>query len=65
MVSNVVQFVPNIAPATATDTVKKLTTEQLKRAWDKWDENRDPGCWVLKAIHAEMNARGEGDYVAV
>jgi len=45
----------------------QLSVEQMKALWDdfeKW-ENRDSGCFLLNAIHGEMNSRGEGRYVAV
>jgi len=71
---NVVQIVPVIPKdSTAFEFVKGLTTAQLKRAWDEWADEaggintcgNDPGAFVCEAVHVEMNARGEGRYVAI
>ena len=33
--------------------------------WSDEIQKLDPGCWAIEMIHAEMNARGEGERVAV
>ena len=66
MTCDVIEFRPAIpASPDAIAVVKRLTTAQIKAAWDNWDDAKDPGCFIIEAIHAEMNARGEGCYVAV
>lgn len=65
---DVVQLMPLITNGPeADDEVKFISTARLKIAWDKWDADLldDHGCFILEAIHAEMNERGEGSYVAV
>lgn len=65
---NVVYIMPVLPPSDEADEwVASLTVTQMKYLWDhfeKWQDS-DPGCFVLEAIHREMNKRGEGVYVAV
>lgn len=51
----------------ARDYLTRLSTDDLKYIWDAHDtyEADDPGCYIIENIHAEMNLRGEGCYVAV
>lgn len=44
------------------DDVRRLSTDQLKRMWDCMDDTFEH---LWDDIHAEMNERGEGEYVAV
>lgn len=45
----------------------QLSVERMKWLWDEYEawERTDPGCFLLNAVHGEMNRRGEGRYVAV
>jgi hypothetical protein len=71
--ADILEFVPRLpADESAYDAVKVLTVPQMKRVWDSWSEGGaldfsgdDPGCFILEAVHHEMNMRGEGSYVAV
>jgi hypothetical protein len=47
------------------EKAKKLSVEQLKEMWDRWDGITPvDGVWG-ETIHAELNKRGEGRYCAV
>ena len=69
MTDNVVQLIPNIDCAPGCEAkVAKLTTAQLKFMWS--DQTMlDNGMMrfehLWEDIHAEMNRRGEGGFVAV
>ena len=61
--SNIVEIWPNIeCGLNNREQVRALPTSILKRMWDD-NSNRWEFLW--EDIHAEMNERGEGAYVAV
>jgi len=47
--------------------IETMPTWFLKKLWDLTmdDPDVDPGCFLVEAIHFEMNYRGEGSYVAL
>lgn len=51
--------------ASALDRARKLTTDQLKAAWDRYDGIDQPGDPSGEHIHLVLNERGEGAYCAV
>lgn len=67
--TNVVDFMPQIdLGEDARQSVRRLTTDQIKRAWTAWDqiyEPKDKGDFILQALHEELNVRGEGAFCAV
>jgi len=66
---DVIEFLPDIPPGPqCREVIKRLPTEQLKRAWTAWDrvyEPKDKGDFILEALHSELNERGEGLHCAV
>ena len=71
--AEVIEFIPRLpTDASASDAVSRLSVIQMRAVWDAWVGGGpldyaeiDPGCYILEAIHAEMNERGEGRQVAV
>lgn len=61
-------LIPTFAERAPADRyVAALSVDQMKGLWDDWERwgRRDAHYHLLEAIHAEMNRRGEGRYVAV
>lgn len=69
MTDNVIVLTPRLpAGPECRAVIETLSTAQLKRAWDAWGklyEPHDKGDFILEALHAELNKRGEGVYCAV
>lgn len=64
--SDVVQLRPILPTSNQREWVADQTTPFLMRLWNSdWIGDADPGCFVIEAIHAEMNARGRGIDVAI
>lgn len=45
--------------------LSRMTVQQLRNLWDRYDGGNSPGGFSGEAIHIVLNLKGDGSYCAV